>query len=436
MNRFSSTIKYFYICLIFSVVSTAFSMDASAQNETVYKARIDSAEVLRKRYRNTEAWEYVVDAPGTLIYFPFKVVFKGTEKVVGFSEEYRLMTRLRELMVSDDGLKGVVPTYSSRSGGGAQLFLKDIHNIESRIKLTGTAGLRSRQQFELKIQHFKILDKRLSTDLLIRYRLMPDEEFFGIGTNTKKDERTVFSHEQSVAEMRIGSDTRNRFSFSIAAGFEINSVFNGKNPEYRSIYEDYNADILPGLESEIKLSRIELQLRHESRNSFRNTKSGSVSILRTGLYRSADHNNYGFWKGNLDYRRYVHLIYNRVMLLRFSGEITEELNGRVIPFYYLSELGTQTTIRGFRRGRIRARDRILASIEYRYPVWRETGDFMIFLDSGLVSDDIFTDFKTKDLKTGYGFGLSIWGEDSIAFQLVAAFSREGFRPYLVLNREF
>jgi outer membrane protein assembly factor BamA len=126
-----------------------------------------------------------------------------------------------------------------------------------------------------------------------------------------------------------------------------------------------------------------------------------------------------------------------VLAVCFAGEVRRPYDNSVIPFYYLSELGTAESIRGFARGRFRDRDMLLGSLEYRYPVWRnwnERGmDLILFADTGQVANNIFEEAEMKNFKTGVGFGYRLWNLKGLVSTLYMAHSEDGWRIYFELN---
>ena len=122
-------------------------------------------------------------------------------------------------------------------------------------------------------------------------------------------------------------------------------------------------------------------------------------------------------------------------MLRIAGEIAEPFAGKRIPFYYLSELGEQETIRGFTRGRFRDNDVILSSLEYRYPIWRRF-DAGLFVDFGQVSPNVFENISRKDFHTGFGGTLYFWLNERAVVRFIAGRSKERTRLYFSVNKNF
>jgi outer membrane protein insertion porin family len=128
---------------------------------------------------------------------------------------------------------------------------------------------------------------------------------------------------------------------------------------------------------------------------------------------------------------YVDLFCHRVVMLRAAVQSTEQVSGREVPFYNLSELGSHGTIRGFSTGRYRAMDAALAGLEYSWPVARK-GDVLLFADAG----SVFNGFSNIDLdavEVGWGAGLRIYGRDQEVVRFEFGKSRDEWRLYFALN---
>ncbi len=168
-------------------------------------------------------------------------------------------------------------------------------------------------------------------------------------------------------------------------------------------------------------------------NRLGNPSAGHELGIWGTAFKDISDGPYNFWKIQGDYRRYINLGLNRVLAFRFGFEMTEPFeSGDQIPFYYLSELGVSTSIRGYDRGRFRDFDMMLASVEYRIPIWRSI-DFTAFTDAGQVANDLLSDFRLKKLRFGFGAGVRLYGPKDLVANVQAAFSREKFRFIIDLN---
>ncbi|MCH8291544.1 BamA/TamA family outer membrane protein [Candidatus Poribacteria bacterium] len=416
--------------LLFGVVPLLFSQ--SETQDAVEEQESNSAQVWHKKLGTKNTWEKVISFPGEVIYLPLKLTFKLGAESIGFVSEKKVIPRIHDFLTSDDGRRGVLPTYAARTGGGVNIFQKGLISPESKLTLSLTAGLKGRQRYQLQFKRVALFGEALSSDFLVRYQLLSDESFFGIGQDSDKDDESNFAHEQATAQAAFGTKFSDRISLDAIFGFDLNDISEGKDKSIRSTTNLPNRESLPGLEEGISIGRLQIGIQYDSKNRPGNPTRGGEALLTAGIFQELDDDQFGFWKLSADLAYYLHLFYNRAIALRVAGEVTEPLSDREIPFYYLSELGRQETIRGFSRGRFRDRDMVLGSVEYRYPIHRVV-DAMFFVDVGQVAGDIFSDFSTDDLEVGYGGGVRIWGSEGLISTFVVGKSSDGFRFYFGLN---
>ena len=389
----------------------------------------DSVEFEPRRYAARHTWEKVVSLPLEIVYLPVELVFKGTKEAIEFVDESKLIPRLRYLLTCDDGSCGVIPTYASLSGGGVKIFQKGWLDPGSKSDLSLSAGPNRRQAYQLRFRNNKLFKKAISSDYRIRYRMLPDERYFFL--NNKTDE-TNFAHEQFTGEVTFRKELGNRRELNVIFGLYANNLLEGRGVT-PSTSKFSSEETLSGLGEQVKLFRLELGAQHDSKNRPGNPTGGIEARATTGIYSQVGDDKFGFWKGSFDFKYFINLFYDRVLMLRIAGELTEPISSREIPFYYLSELGRNGTIRGFERGRFRNRDMVLGSLEYRYPIWTLGIDALLFIDAGKVTPDIFNDISTNNFNVSYGTGIRIWSPAGLVSKLEIGWSDDGIRIHFGLN---
>lgn len=403
---------------------------------TVTESKDKGKQEYPQRLKERETWEWILSSPGLLINLPFHILLKGISWTAGNLYVPGSIGPIYDLLTSDDGLRAARPTYSSRSGVGFKIYQKDLLSKGSKLQGKATAGLRYRQRYQLEFTRLNLFGGLLYSNFIIKYKLYPDESFFGVGKNTNKDERTNFCHEQGLAHLSFGKMLSGKIEMMTTFSFEQNNIFKGKDVEFESTTDIYNKTNLPGLENKVRILGALLELQYNSTIISSSIISGQEVWLGGGFFRQVNKGNYGFWKMNADIRQYIHLFYQRSLMFRFAGEMTEPFSNKTVPFYYLSELGRSETIRGFRRGRFRDLDMVLGSVEYYYPVWQRlnnTIDTFLFVDAGQVARDITKDFDSNDLQIGIGGGFRLLGSEGETLRIMLTRSKEQFRFYFILN---
>ncbi len=384
------------------------------------------------RFPGHSTWERIVSAPGKLLYLPFHIVLKGVDLVTGISFEVPFVVELADFMVADDGSRGLVPKYASRSGGGLKYYQKGLISDQSRLDLAATAGLRWRQRYRFRLRRIDIADGALEAGLTTQYTLMPDEAFYGIGMSTGKDDETNFAFEQVRAGLSLGRRFGGKAAADISIFYERNSILKGKDSSTPSTTVQFGSS-LPGLETGVELYGAGLSIHYDSRNHPGKPTGGWEIEFSGEAFRQTGGDRYGFFAATADIARYIHLFYGRYLVVRFAARKSEPISGKEIPFYHMSEIGRTETIRGLKRGRFRDRDSMIGSVEYRYPIMPRNLDAFVFVDAGQVAPDIFDHISGDDFEVTFGGGIRIWKRDGNLVTLQAGKSRDLVRIHLDLN---
>ena len=390
-----------------------------------------------ERRNSSKTWEQIVSFPGMVVFFPLKIVLKGMGGTAGLIGNTQIIKHVQNFFTFDNELKKIRLSYSSRSGAGIKLYQKNLFNEGSRLGFYASAGLRSRQDYRLAFEGVRIFNNSIRSDFSIRYRMLPDEKFYGIGPETKKDDLSNYAFEQSNIHVGLHAQLSTKMAIGALLSLEQNNIHKGKSPSSPSTTELFSPDYIPGMETGIKMVGGSIDWSYDSRNSKGGPTRGKEIRFSGSVYNQILDDDYGFWKMAFDITQHVHLFYGRNVVFRIASEITEPLNSRAVPFYYMAELGRQETIRGFNRGRFRDLDMVLGSIEYRCPIQKRremNAAAFLFVDCGQVTDDISKVFNTGQFHFGFGGGIRVWSPEGYASAFIISKSKEQYRLYFVLNQ--
>ncbi|HDY89642.1 MAG TPA: hypothetical protein ENH82_16210 [bacterium] len=424
-----------FICM----VSPSFSQPAMMTEKTeINEQRPDSLKVYPEKLRSEEQWETIVNFPGRLIFSPFQLTFWGIEEIVEDVDETKIVQRVIEYL-SQNKPRGFSAQYSSRYGGGLLFYHKIPPYIdESKFDVSAQWGTRGRKRYRMRVKDLQPFGKRFSTDIILYYQFLSDESFFGTGNDSKYSDESKFAHRQTTVEATLKAVISKQTMFEARFGIDRNNIENAhteKRDKLPYTTALYNEAQLPGLDKEPNIARIQFAMTSNSINKSIRPSAGGLLSVDGGIFNDIENDEFGFWKLSASYKHYIHLFYDRTISLRVATETAEEFSGKKIPFFYLSELGTEETIRGFTRGRFYDKDILLGSVEYNYPVWRDLIDAGLFVDAGKVSRNIFKEFSFNDLHFGYGGFLNIWGKDKIQAQVMVGRSQDRTRYYFNWNKK-
>lgn len=405
--------------------------DAEGSNAQSEDDEADEAQAaFPKKQPSHTPWERALALPGYVIYLPFWAVFTVTGASIKFVEKTGITDQLKDIVTFNGGRGGIYPGYSGRSGAGVTFFLKDTFNEDFRFDVTASYGFLDRSLFRVRYRRLQLFNGALITGLNAQYRNMPDELFFGIGPDASKKPKTNYRRTLASGELTLGRRLGEDLDVNLVGDIEHNAIYDGRNSRYVSTLEEFPG--LPGADDEITLAGVGLRAVYDGRNNEFRPSSGSLGILEGSVNEDVDRDVFGYTAVFAEYRQFVHLFYDRVLMLRLNGWFTDPLPDREIPFYKLPTHGHEATVRGYSRDRWRDQDAVLASIEYRWPIWRVI-DALLFTDASHVAPSIFDDFDASKIQYSYGGGFRLYSQGDTDTWLLFAKSDDGFFVHFRLN---
>lgn len=422
------------ICMLFLASSPVHARtDSTATTKSVFP---------QKRHPET-VYERLLGLPGDMMSAPFWLIEQCMTPAYYLVVEKKTMAKIKDYLTSDDGLRGIFPTYEAKSGGGLNFYQKNLFSKDSRLDLTATVGLHNRQFYELNLAHIR-LSGPATASFNASYRFLSDEPFYGIGNNSDKNNELSYAHEVASTAISFDYQKGTTFVAQLKTGIEQNNILESRRHEITSLTDIPLSEIpnVYGISSEVKLLNIGLNITWDTRNSAGKPTTGWLCTLHPRIYQQITDPDYRFWQISADFTKYINLFYNRTLVIRSAFQMSDPMDNRAIPFYHLSELGTRSTIRGFQRGRFRDEDMILGAIEYNYPIFnrlerrrgRESMDVVLFLDAGQVGRQIFDELNQNQLHVGYGAGIRLYNLSASIMQFLIGKSDDGYRIYFVLNK--
>ena len=386
---------------------------------------------LQRKPKKSVAQHIIFVPTGAVKFLPY-LTGKGIKHTAVYIDQIALIPRTRALLTSDDGLVALYPTASlgGRSGLGGELkfFNKRFLRMGDRLYLQAAYSTMGHQDHFVR---YKIPEMfgRLSLDMRAGYRVVTNEDFFGIGNETDRDDRTNFRHEKLGGELKVGGIWKKWLRTRLLVDYADHVLGDGEG-DSESTLAKFNEDTAPSIGGATLLGvggSIALDTRD---NDFYPSK-GSLAQLSATLYNQIDDDRYGFTRYHFEVGHCLTLYRpGRVLAVRLVGEMNTRLSDdKQTPFFERASLGGDTTLRGYSSGRFRDKDLILLNVEYRYPIWeahrdrRGAMDAVIFTDVGRVFNDLAED-TISDYKKTFGGGIRARTMEDFVFRAEVAWSKE------------
>jgi hypothetical protein len=277
-----------------------------------------------------------------------------------------------------------------------------------------------------------------SGDLKINiYALVKDMQrldFFGIGPETREQDRAVFHYREGVVGADISKPVKRWLDVGGASESIWTDIVNIKNPTVTSVERKFTEATAPG---------ITFQPDYLHFAVFAGLHSPGQPESRKIEYKFFYHFYHDWQEHQFSFRRFDADLMNKFAFgenkneIRIRGRLSfsETRAGQRVPFYLMETLGGSNirgddTLRGFRDYRFRDRDLVLLQAEYLRTIYGPI-DLIAFYDTGKVAPSI-SRFGDGRLRHTYGFGIVVVPRrgDNVLFRFyVALGSGEGSHTF-------
>lgn len=351
--------------------------------------------------------------------------------------------------------------------GGIKYSHRDLSRTGASFDLDATYALNEQQAIKLAVTSPLLQDGRWLLSLRARYHFDPQRDFFGLGNNELLDCEDDFDPERCHCEpgdprypdcpeggpysthefqdlagaLTVSWRPFERVAFNLGVGLRQVHIRDGDRLD-EIAYTPVKFPDLSGIEGGV-VNPLALSLVWNSRDDVMRPTRGWRIILKI------IHANQAF--SDFKFTRYIaDAGYLRafddgryIFGARVNGEWVDSRQDR-IPFWELSELGGEDTLRGFFPHRFAGKGRVLLNGEFRFRVsefdffdlWYVKIDGVLFGDGGRVfvkgkelRDEFNVDTEVferiiNNFQYSYGAGLRIALSEALIARIDAGFSEE------------
>lgn len=295
--------------------------------------------------------------------------------------------------------------FNSSKGERWYVFAFSIPDIEIR------QGKRYAFSFDFKAEYDKFL----------KY------SFYGIGANSKEEDKTVFTFEKSELQLKIGR--------GFTPHFVIEANYILKNVKYFKVEEDrLFTDKLKEVGEQFS-PFASLVIRYDTSDSQIHPKRGFRLLFQNDVASNfLGNKNADFHRFTLDFRKYI-LLFGQNDVLAFRG-LLQKISGKKIPLFEMSVLGggsEMTAMRGYKLNRFIDYGKFLINAEYRFPLWKKLGG-NVFVDGGCIWPS-WSEIRLNKAVLDIGWGLRYYLQNFVV-RFDMGFSAEGMGIYFNFGHVF
>lgn len=262
----------------------------------------------------------------------------------------------------------------------------------------------------------------------------PQEDFFGIGADSSREDRSNFLLRDRRYGGRVGFDLFDRVVVGGSVHRQHPGVGRGEDSNYQSIEQRFTDAEAPGLSSQPPFVVTSAYLDINRVGSADHPRTGGQLLVSFTHFADQDTGRYSFDRADIDFRHYFPFLQGkRVFVVRGWLSTSEADAGDEVPFYLQPYLGGRRTLRGYDDQRFHGPHMVLLQAEYRFEVWPAL-DIALFVDSGEVEEER-KNLNFKGLRSDYGVSFRFGGQDAI-FRVDFAYGGETRRVSVAFGDVF
>ena len=275
--------------------------------------------------------------------------------------------------------------------------------------------------------------ERFQLDFTGRYLLRPRDNFYGLGPNSFRSNRSNYDLQERGLNVAAGWKVAKSLRLGTGIDFSAARVFDGQDNRFAKTPQLFPT--LPGLTRGASLLSPQAFVELDVRDNPGNATKGVYANFTASTNDSVGKDDFGFVNLKLDARGYLPLgTPRRVLAARLIGNFNNPKGGSEIPFFRLAHIGDTQTMRGYRQFRFYGRNALAANIEYRFELIPGIGA-LAFTDVGQVFDRR-AELTIENMRATYGGGIEFKSKKSTLFRILIAKSPEGARVIIGFGPSF
>jgi surface antigen Omp85-like protein len=315
-------------------------------------------------------------------------------------------------------------------------FRHDLFDRRARIDLETGITFRNYQLLRADFSLPYLADERVELGVHVTYRHNPQEDFFGLGPESLKDDRVTYRVDYRDYQARAIFRPVRVLEASARFGRLDGEIGPGTDSRFPSIEARFNDATAPGLLRQPDYNYAEIGAAVDYRDQADNARAGGYYGVTWRKYNDLDFDRYSVSALELHAQQFFPIFdKKRVIALQARLQRTTPEDGHTVPFYFMPTLGGSTSLRSVTDYRFRDDKVMYLNAEYRWEAFSGL-DMALFSDWGSVAGE-GEDVSFSDLKHAYGIGFRFNTYKSVWYRIdIGAGGGEGIRYFFKFSKAF
>lgn len=350
-----------------------------------------------------------------------------------WAQEHQILERL------NGDVDGWYPRLGGMTRGGGFALGPGYRFHLGNVLIDASAGISTKTYTaaDVKVRWLSALDERVELWTNYRYEDFPQEDYFGPGRTSIRDNRTSYDFDsidfsalglfKPLPWLHVGTEM----------GYMSPDIGEGTDSQYLSIEQVFSDVEAAGLLEQPNYLHTTFFADVDYRDERGRPRRGGFYHVALGLWNDRTLQQYDFKRFDANVSQWIpfdgdkkHVVLGRVGLSYVNND-----TGSRVPFYFLPYVGGVDTIRSFHEFRFRDENALWMTAEYAYTPMKWFS-VATFIDAGKVATD-WQDIRPSDLERGYGFGVRVHSNrQTFARFDLATGGGEGWTLFLKLGPSF
>ncbi|HJR57915.1 MAG TPA: BamA/TamA family outer membrane protein [Vicinamibacterales bacterium] len=318
-------------------------------------------------------------------------------------------------------------------GGG---WRHDLLDRNARVVFEAGQSMRGYRMARVDFSLPRLLDERFEIGVEGAYRHQPQEDFYGLGFDTRRADRVNYRYRAPEVQGRAMFKPADWLNAGVRLGRMNVSIGPGTDGRFPSIEERFADADAPGLAAQPDYTYGDLFATLDTRDQPGNAREGAYIGVLWRRYNDQDLDRYSFHSVDLEAQHFLPIFdKKRVLAARFRMTATTAEDGQEVPFYFRPTIGGGDSLRSASDYRFRDRNAAVMNFEYRWEAFSGL-DMALFSDFGTVAPRL-AGLEFSRIRGAYGIGLRFNTYKAVWLRLdVAAGGSEGIRTFLKYSKAF
>jgi outer membrane protein assembly factor BamA len=328
-------------------------------------------------------------------------------------------------------------TYNSILGAAASVHYERFFGHETKFDTDISQSTENQAFYRLRYADPTVFDPRYLFHGFVEYENDRTARFFGIGANSREQDESNYTLRQVGGEITFGRRLKRELIVSLTERIRHVTIRRGAI-ESLPFLKDVFADV-PGEDGSFVWAH-RVALTYDSRNSSIAPTRGRYGQVFLEVADEAIGSKASFVRYGAEGRLlWPHFGERLVTALR---GLVERVDGSDLPFFELSELGGDETLRGFGENRFLDEGRVLVNAEERIKVFhinygdvRTDIELAVFAEAGRVFRS-FNDLGSGKIQAVLGGGIRFVAGGQIVAKIDVGIGSEGAAIFTGLDYPF